>query len=348
LVCLFTFLHNLVLGGDESAVYSYNNITAAVLLLITICYIGFRPISGVFIDMTTYVRIFNRTKEIGIDHIEGDLGFYYFVLFCTKIVSVKVFFFLSACIYIIPLFIASKRWFSSYYFFAFLLLVGSFSFWPYGTNGIRNGMAGSIFILAISYSNRNNLLMILFLLLSYSFHTSMLLPTLAFFLTYTLKDTKVYLVFWFLSIFLSITMGGLWESLFASMGFGDDRLSAYLTTDASASKFRSTGFRFDFLLYSAAPIALAYFYKFRLGYNDLVYNRILHTYIIANAFWIMIIRANFSNRFAYLSWFFMALVVVYPLLKENIWGDKQFYKLGLVMMGYYGFTYLMFYVYQFR
>ncbi|MBP2832016.1 EpsG family protein [Aquimarina sp. U1-2] len=345
LLCLFTFLHTMVLEGYETKVYSFNHVAAFVLLVVSLCYIGFRPISGVFIDMTTYLRIFERVKSIGLSSIDEDIGFYTYVFLCSKIMNAKGFFFVSACIYIIPLFIACRKWFPQYYYFAFLLLVGSFSFWAYGTNGIRNGMAGSLFILALSFNRNNNVLMLVFFGLAYLFHTSLLLPIVAFFLSYLVTDTKKYIGFWILAIFLSISMGKVWENLFASIGFGDDRLSSYLTAKSADGKFKSTGFRFDFLLYSAAPIILACYYKFKLGYKDIIYDRILHTYITVNAFWIMIIRANFSNRFAYLSWFFMALVVVYPLLKKTIW-DRQFYKLGIVILCYYGFTYLMFFYYE--
>ncbi|GGD40959.1 hypothetical protein GCM10011361_05140 [Muriicola marianensis] len=142
---------------------------------------------------------------------------------------------------------------------------------------------------------------------------------------------------------MSLAFGGVWENLFASLGFGDERLASYLTTRAQEGKFSSTGFRFDFLFYGAAPIALAYYYKFKKGFEDPIYNRILNTYLIANAFWILIIRANFSNRFAYLSWFLMAIVITYPLLKKHFI-NKQFKFLGLVTIVYYGFTYAMYYI----
>jgi len=124
-------------------------------------------------------------------------------------------------------------------------------------------------------------------------------------------------------------------------------LSGYLSATADASKFSSTGFRFDFLIYSAAPLVLAFHYIFKKNFDDPVYKRILHTYIVANAFWIMIIRANFSNRFAYLSWFLMGIVVIYPILKTKMW-PQHFKKVGLVVMFYFSFTYFMFYYYQFR
>jgi hypothetical protein len=62
---------------------------------------------------------------------------------------------------------------------------------------------------------------------------------------------------------------------------------------------------------------------------------------MANAFWILVIRANFSNRFAYLSWFLMAVIVFYPFFKMKFF-KKQNKVLAYTILGYFGFTYLMF------
>mgnify|MGYP007128044265 CR=1 FL=1 len=58
------------------------------------------------------------------------------------------------------------------------------------------------------------------------------------------------------------------------------------------------------------------------------YLLLLHTYVLANAFWVMLIRASYSNRFAYLSWFMYPVVLAYPLLtlrfgrsREKGWND---------------------------
>lgn len=341
IICVITLFHTLVLKGNEAKAINFNRIFAIFILFATLLYIGLRPLNGVFVDMTTYAHSFNQFKN-GMDvTVGGDLGFDYFMKLSSQTMPLEAFFFLCAIIYIVPLYIACKNWFPNYYFFPFLILVGSFSFWTYGVNGLRNGMATSLFILALSYVYKNKNLAVLFFTISILFHKSMLLLLLSYIITYFVTDTKKYYFFWFLAIVLSLVMGGFWESLFASLGFGDDKLSSYLTTSADKSQFSSTGFRFDFLIYSAAPLAFAYYYIFIKGFKSIEYNRILHTYIIANAFWIMVIRANFSNRFAYLSWFLMGIVIAYPLLKKEMM-PNQFKKIGIITLCYYGFTYAMF------
>lgn len=346
LISIITLLHTIVLKGDEKKVMNFNRVFSIFVFLVILFYIGLRPISGAFVDMTTYAHSFNQYKS-GLEvPSEGDLGFAYFLKFASQTMTIEMFFLVCALIYILPLFKACKNWFPNYYFFPFLMLIASFSFWTYGVNGIRNGMATSIFILALSYVCKNKKLAILFFLISVTFHKSMLLLLVSYLATYIMTDTRKYFYFWFLAILLSITMGSFWENLFASLGFGDDRFAAYLTQGADKSKFSSTGFRYDFLLYGSAPLALAYFYIFKKGYFNAEYNRILHTYIIANSFWIMVIRANFSNRFAYLSWFLMAIVIAFPLFKEVII-TNQFKKIGIITLLYYSFTYGMFYYYYY-
>lgn len=347
LTCLFTYFHTLVLPPEDEKVFVFNRLFSYLILIFILLFIGTRPIHGVFVDMVTYAQTFEQFRLGLLEVGNGDVGFEIFMLLCTRLTSVEGFFFISACVYIIPLFVASKNWFPKYYLFSFLVLVASFSFWTYGVNGIRNGMATSLFVLALSYQDKNKVLMAIFFFVSLMFHKSMTLPLAAFGITFLLKDTIKYYFFWVLGILLSISMGGVWISLFTSLGFGDDRLSGYLSATADASKFSSTGFRFDFLLYSAAPLILAFHYIFKKNFDDPVYKRILHTYIVANAFWVMIIRANFSNRFAYLSWFLMGIVVIYPILKTKMW-PQHFKKVGIVVMLYFSFTYFMFYYYQFR
>ena len=73
---------------------------------------------------------------------------------------------------------------------------------------------------------------------------------------------------------------------------------------------------------------------------DLKYLLLLHTYVLSNAFWVMLIRASFSNRFAYLSWFMYPIILAYPLLIFPMWKD-QGKKVGMILMVHTLFTYVM-------
>jgi hypothetical protein len=116
--------------------------------------------------------------------------------------------------------------------------------------------------------------------------------------------------------------------------------------EADEEIFSHTGFRWDFLLYSLFPVVMIWYVTRHRKFNDLGYNVIANTYLFCNAFWIMVIRSSFSNRFAYLSWFMYPLVMFYPLLRMNIWKDQD-RKTAIILFLYSLFTFFMFFIYYF-
>jgi predicted Na+-dependent transporter len=128
-------------------------------------------------------------------------------------------------------------------------------------------------------------------------------------------------------------------SLFSAWGDDFDSRTSYLTTTET---HYNVGFRIDFILYSCMPIIIGYIYQNRLHYRNEFYSLIHNTYIIANAFWVLVIRANFSDRFAYLSWFMYALVMMYPLLESPDSFNNVRQKIFWTLFGINLFTYFMY------
>ena len=310
-----------------------------LLLLFIILYMGLRPISGrYFGDMGTYARSFENYQFNELIGDEKDIIFVYFMKWCSNIMNVHFFFLTCAFIYVYPLYLVCKKWFSNYWFYAFLLLIFSFSFWSFGTNGIRNGMATSLFLLGISRNKR--VFQIGWILLAIGMHKSMILPIIGFVLAQFYNKPKIMIWFWMLCIPLSLVAGGFWESFFASLGFEDERISYFNLDDIDEEAFSRAGFRWDFLLYSSTAVYAGWYFIVKKGFEDKIYYWLFNTYVFANAFWILVIRANFSNRFAYLSWFMMALVIVYPFLKKQVI-PYQNKVLARVLLLYFAFTFLM-------
>lgn len=310
-----------------------------VFVFCIIIYMGFRPLSGVwFGDMGTYNRMFRLFQEGGSITQDRDLLFQIFIKWCSGIMSADFFFLLCAFLYIYPLYLVSRKWFKDYWFYSFLFLVASFSFWSAGVNGIRNGIAGSLFLLAISREKR--LWQIILLLIAVNVHKTMMLPTLGFIIANFYNKPKRMIAFWVICIPLSLIGGSFWELFFAGLGFGDDRLSYLTDGNVNNDNFSSTGFRWDFLAYSATAVFAGYYFIVRKKFYDKIYFWLFNTYIFANAFWILVIRANFSNRFAYLSWFMMAIVIVYPMLKVNML-QAQSRKFAIILLVYFLFTYTL-------
>lgn len=90
------------------------------------------------------------------------------------------------------------------------------------------------------------------------------------------------------------------------------------------------------------PILLALIVINKKDINiDWKYKLLINTYIFANSFWIMVMNAAYSNRFAYLSWFLYPIVLAYPCLKMNIWNNFQGKKAGNILLFQVGFTAFM-------
>lgn len=259
---------------------------------------------------------------------------------CAYIMPVKAFFMLIDILYIIPCYIFSKKYFTKYWFYAFFMFVGSFSFWAFGTNGIRNGVGTSFFILSLCFYDRKWVMYSLFII-AILFHSSVIIPFAAFMAAEFYKNPKVYLYAWLAAIPLSLAGGSIWQDLFFNhLGFAE-RTSGYMEGESAEGSFSATGFRWDFLLYSSFGIIAGYYFIFEKKITDKFYIHLFGVYAIANAFWVLVITANYSNRFAYLSWFLMAPLIAYPMFKYRIWKDQ--YKVFAVILSiYYLFTYIMF------
>ncbi|MEL1240114.1 EpsG family protein [Flavobacterium flavipallidum] len=336
IIVLITFFRS-----NNTAINSSRNLgtiksLSGFLLVIVLFYMGLRPVNYRFGDMVVYNHSFEMYQQ-GMSFIgANDIVFDFFMYNCAQIMTASTFFLMCALLYVLPLWAACRKWFKDYHYYAFLALVASFSFWAFGTNGIRNGIATSVFLYALS---RDKIVFkILFVLIAIGFHKSLVIPTAALILTYFYADPKKYFYGWLACIPLSLIAGGFWEGLFAGL-MADDRVS-YLTGTNEQGAFSSTGFRWDFLLYSASAVYAAYFFIFKKKFINPTYNRLVCIYLAANGFWILVIRANFSNRFAYLSWFMMGIIIVYPFLTK-IQIKNQHKVLATVLVAYFAFTYLM-------
>ena len=309
-------------------------------VFLVLFYMGTRPISWVFEDMTAYAlkyRLLMRGYHLEFDK---DILFSEFMLICSKVLTAQQFFFFVDFIYIVPTFLFARKYFGKYWFFGFFMFAASLSFWSYGTNGIRNGMATSIFILALVFY-KNIFVRYILMGLAFGFHNSLIIPITAFLISGVYKNPKIYLYIWVVSVPLSLIGGSFWENFVGDL-FDDKRAQDYLTqTNVNKDIFAYTGFRWDFVFYSFFAVFAGWYFIFKKNITDKFYIHLWGTYMIANAFWILVIRANFSNRFAYLSWFLMGAVIGYPLFRYKLWNDQ--YRIGSIIIAvYYLFTYFMF------
>lgn len=334
-------IFRLVSGSYNGSTTSKGTLLFTFAILLAM---GLRPynVPGVgryFGDTINYYFSFMTASSTYGEFNYKDPGFGLFTAFISKYFSAGTYFFILSAFYIVPVYYAIKRLSPRHTFLLMLMFTTYFLFWANGVNGIRIGVASSWFLLGVTYKDKKSIQILLFAL-AVSFHLSIILPVIAYVLTFFYTNSKAYFVTWFTSIGLSLLLGGFWEKLFAGFDVGDERFSVYLTSQSDADVFAYTGFRWDFLLYSSIPVVLGAFYLYKKNFNDKFYSQILNTYLIANSFWILVIRSNFSNRFASLSWFLIPIIILLPLLKDRLLQNQES-KIGLMLFFSFVFTYFM-------
>lgn len=327
----------------EKLLQEYSALPGFILALVLAWYIGFRPQSWIFSDMKLYAHIYEDLKvtyTIG----ESEWVFSLLIVICKALrLSSSQFFFVVALGYILLSFFAAQKLLKENTLIAFLFIIASFSFWGYGTNGIRNGLACSLVLYSMAlYIKGQKLTPLILFVLAAGIHRSVLLPISMFLVAYyVIRNPKYAIYLWIVSVFVSLIAGNRIAILFASLGF-DDRMVQYVANGVNITgEAERIGFRWDFLLYSIAPIVLTWYVVVKRNIQDAEFNIISTTYILSNMFWVLVIRAAFSNRFAYLSWFIYPLVFAYAFIRVPIWQDQD-KKTGIALLVYSSFTMLMF------
>lgn len=317
---------------------------ATWLLLAVTLFFGLRPISMVFADMVGYASVY-ESASYEVSEVRNEPVWQLIMYVCHEWLglSTSLWFLVVTGIAFLFKFAACKKLLGNQIYTVFLFLLTSFSFWSNAVTIIRSniGMAFSLYGIALflKRNRKSKILAILFFIVAFYSHTSTALLIGCFFLSYFfIKNVKWCLFVYVACIVGSLVLGTYFETLFASLGF-DDRMSSF-TTDIDYTGFSHAGFRWDFLLYSIVPILLGWYIVAKKKIKDRTYSILLNTYIISNAFWVLVIRAQFSDRFASISWTLYFLVLAYPLLKMPIWKNqpkKVVYGLWFQM----GFLWLM-------
>jgi len=307
-------------------------ILGTVLLIFVILFIGLRPLSDLFTDMPLYASFVENPQIQGTSR---DFLFGVLLSASSSFLTPTLFFLLVAAIYVIPAYWACRTWFGPGRYLGLMMIIGSFTFWAYGTNTIRAGIASSILILAISRNSKWSRLA--WIATAIGLHATMLGPALAYGSTFLIKRVRWYFIVWIAAIPISLIFGDQIRELLSVVSFDDSGRISSLSVIADASTFRFTGFRLDFVAVSAVGVAVAWFHIQRNKIHESTYIRIVGTYLLTNAFWIVVINVNYSDRIAYLSWMLLPLVIVYPLLTHRLKGQKLL-LIGSVLLANISFT----------
>lgn len=332
-LCLFQFIRIRRYSSFGDLYNRTDSVFSSLLLVICfILFFGLRPVSYEFGDMSGYAASY-ESKIYEVSEIRNEPVWVMIQYICNRLGFSTCFWFLFIAALSIGLkCYGCRKIFKNHIYIAVLFVLSSFSFWGGAVNVIRNNLALSFAFIGVLtfFGNRKSKFGALFLLLlAFYTHTSSFLLIGCFIISYYLmRNIKWCIYVWFVCLLFSLTANSFFENLFISLGF-DNRLEGYLT-NVDYTGFAHAGFRWDFLLYSIMPIWLGW-YVIRQCEVDILYKVLMNTYILTNAFWLLVIRAQFSDRFAAISWSLYPIVIAYPILKFKIW-KRQPIKVSNILL----------------
>lgn len=325
-------------------------------MLLFLCFFvlayGFRPLEG-FGDTANYAKSFMFMHDFNTYNSYGDMNpgkdvvFNTLMFSCAQVFDVHFFFFIIMLLYTVPMYIGCKKLDNRHVSTMMLFCIGGFIFYASAVNGIRNGMACSLVILALACLCRGQLFWtVIFSFIAIGCHKSTVLPVACMFFVKYVKNPKLMFFSWIGAIFVSLAFGDFISSLISMSGI-DSRIAQNFEVNSKGvadveGLLIESRFRWDFLLYSFMPILLGWYAIFKRKVYNKTYLMLLGTYIYANAFWILAIRAVFSNRIANLSWFLYPIVLAYPLLNLPVFEKKHSKKTAWILLAHFGFTFVMF------
>ena len=332
-------------NGFSLQVKKTNIFFPLIISIFFIFWIGGRPINGVYFgDTINYALSYSDVGITAESHISlsSEWIWFAFMIFCKNILGLDIHGFLTLveAFYILSSLWAVKRFMPTNPMLGMLFVFTSLMFFYFGTNGLRKGLACHIILLALSFFFDDKYIIgLIICFIAFGIHRSTILPISGMIAgRYIIKDFRIAIYIWVLSIFVSLLAGDSILHFIGSLGF-DDRLNQYNTSEYD-TEFSQVGFRWDFLIYSFFPILMGWYVCTKKKIKDEWYQALCVTYCLCNAFWVIIIEAAFTNRFAYLSWFMYPVIIVYPLVNHAIWDDQD-RKTGCILIAYTSFSVFM-------
>lgn len=330
------------IDGNEYRTSS-RRLVALVLTIFLIYFIGTRPISYFFHDMGAYNFFYMKVKwgqpfifDWDTDNIIYDN---YFNYMASNRIPVEYFFISLALIYFGAIFIACRKMFPKDTLLTLLVYLAAFSTFSFATNGMKNGCAAAVFLVAVVY--RDKLwLSIPIAIITYGMHHAMVLCIAGYLVASFVRRKELYMLVWITSFFIAAFQITYFQEFFQGyLGEWDEWGAGYLEVFQEKAEGAS-GFRPDFIVYSAIPIFLGYYMSKRHNFQSREYDFIWCYYTLVNALFLLNTYGKFINRIAYLSWLIYPFVLIYPFLKINF-SENQDRYLKYAVYGHLGFTLFM-------
>ena len=222
---------------------------ALILAVVVTLFLGLRQVSFEFGDTPMYAHSYeNMAHHFESIDLSSEWLWENISFFCRYLnFSVNEYFLFIEVFYIGGMFVCSWILMRKNLWIAMLFFFTAFQVFSFGTNGIRNGMACALEMVAIALvveQGPKRVFAFILMFLAMGIHRSTMLPTTAIISSlYFIKDTKWAIRFWISSIFLSLVAGSEITQFFASLGF-DDRMENY-SSEATSDVFSHVNTHFS-------------------------------------------------------------------------------------------------------
>lgn len=297
----------------------YKSTLFGVLLSVAlILWIGYYPWQDLGGDREVYMMEFHQEDQILQSSPHSDPLWKAFTSFAHARFTDAEYLLILATVYVGCHFAFARHFFRGNEGLAMTFFASSMFFSSYGCNAMRQGIAAAIILLAIAAWDRDRIIGLFLMLCATQIHISVALTAGAIVFCTLWRDTRTIFLFWLLCIPVSFVAGSFFQQLlepYLSDLTHRSAVAGYMLAEDSEA-YRS-GFRIDFIVYSVLPVIMGRYYIFGKGFRDAAYETIFRAYLLANAFWILVIRSNFSDRMAFLSWVLMPMILIYPLFKAK-------------------------------
>lgn len=355
LIMSFAYMFVLYSKSTDDLLYGSDiRITGWVLVCMTILYFGLRPVDK-YGDSALYSTIFGLVQKGIWERLPGvqtEWLWSKIEMFFINNSTNQMWFLFIDTVYVGGIAYFCRKVFSYHFLTALLFSFTAMSFFTYGTNGLRQGFATSLAMIAFplivnpregvddKYQTpfRSIVAGATILLLSASIHRSNIALVAGVIAVCFLRNVKTNVIIWFCAIIVGFVLKDVFINLLSSVT-GDFRLE-YYSSEENYSIYGAARFRWDFILYSFVPIAIGYLMVIKYGIKDRFYIWLLNLYIIVNAGWVVINNISYSNRIAYISWILYPALLLYPFVKFDF-SDNQGKILAIMLIVYAVFAYIM-------
>lgn len=249
-----------------------------------------------------------------------DIGTYFISLFARKLSdNYKVFFTLNAVLYVVPIIVGIRNLTQKNRFLVFFIVISMFFFKTMGINTTRQGISFSFFFLAVTYFDKKKWLSIVFFIIAFFNHASIIIPIAVFLMSTRIQNLKVIFFIYIAATGLSLINFNLNELLGKIPVINilvQERLDQYYAKVPVTSY--KTGFRVNFFTFNTIFAVIGYYTlkNIQIAEEYIRYKRFYVTYMLTSSFFFLMFSAAFSDRFGFLSWIFIPFLM-YPYTQTN-------------------------------